>query len=106
MSFNYIDNFFWRVAFSKNWFKIYFFYFNIPAINIGERQINRFGVNKVINTSFNSVNIIKAIKTIKRKKINFKPIFGKGDSSKKIINIIKTNKFKKLHIQKLYKNLK
>jgi len=81
-------------------------YFNIPAINIGERQINRFGVNKVINTSFNSVNIIKAIKTIKRKKINFKPIFGKGDSSKKIINIIKTNKFKKLHIQKLYKNLK
>ena len=81
-------------------------YFNVPAINVGERQTNRFGIKDVINASFNKKSIHKAINNIKKKKFVYKRIFGNGNSAKKIIRTIKTYKFKKLQIQKFYKNLK
>ena len=82
-------------------------YFNIPSINIGNRQINRFGTHRVTNVGFKKKDILKAINRLKiNKNFIFKPIFGSGNSSKKIIKIIKTKRFKNLKIQKQYKNLK
>ena len=81
-------------------------YFNVPAINIGDRQLNRHGVNSTINSSFIQREIYKSIKKVKNFKLNKKKIFGKGDSAKKIIKILKSKNFKNLQLQKLYKNLK
>tara|TARA_B100000575_G_C23132376_1_gene657053 strand:- start:2078 stop:3205 length:1128 start_codon:yes stop_codon:yes gene_type:complete len=81
-------------------------YFQIPSINVGDRQNNRFGINKNLNVKFNIKEILQAIKNVKNLKSFRKNIFGKGDSSKKIMNIVNSKNFKKLQLQKNYKNLK
>jgi GDP/UDP-N,N'-diacetylbacillosamine 2-epimerase (hydrolysing) len=69
--------------------------YKIPSINIGRRQIDRLqGVN-VINCSYKKKSILKAIKKIETKsfikKIKFcKNPYGTGDSSIKILNILKS----------------
>ena len=81
-------------------------YFNIPSINLGDRQLNRHGLRKVLHAKFNKENILTKIKMIGKIKQNYKPIFGDGNSAKKIIKVIKSKKFLELQIQKFYKNLK
>jgi UDP-N-acetylglucosamine 2-epimerase (hydrolysing) len=81
-------------------------YFNVPAINIGDRQLNRHGVNSTINSPFVQREIFDSFKKVKNIILNKKQIFGKGDSAKKIIRILKSKNFKNLQLQKLYKNLK
>ena len=81
-------------------------YFNIPAINIGNRQLNRHSVNGIINIPFKQKSILNAVKKVAKIKTKFNPIFGEGKSSQKIIRILKSDKFKKLSIQKMYNNLK
>ena len=81
-------------------------YFNVPSINVGDRQSNRFGLNKIINTSFSKKNILNSIKKVKKIKLNSKLVFGDGNSAKKIINILLSKKFNKFKIQKTYKRLK
>ncbi len=81
-------------------------YFNVPAINIGDRQLNRHRVNSTINSSFVQREIFNSIKRVKNIILNKKQIFGRGDSAKKIIRILKSKNFKNLQLQKLYKNLK
>ena len=81
-------------------------YFGIPSINVGSRQINRFGEQLSTNIDFSNKNILKSIKNIKIKKSKKrKTIFGVGKSSDKIIKIINSKKFKKINLQKSYKNL-
>ena len=81
-------------------------YFNVPSINVGDRQSNRFGLNKIINTSFSKKNILNSIKKAKKIKLNSKLVFGDGNSAKKIINILLSKKFNKFKIQKTYNRLK
>ena len=81
-------------------------YFNVPSINVGDRQSNRFGLNKIINTSFSKKNILNSIKKAKKIKLNSKLVFGDGNSAKKIINILLSKKFNKFNIQKTYNRLK
>ena len=81
-------------------------YFNIPSINVGERQSNRFGLNFIINTPFSKKKILSSIKKVKKNKLKFKPIFGNGKSAKKIIDVLLSKKFTKITIQKTYKKLK
>lgn len=81
-------------------------YFNVPSINVGDRQSNRYGLDLVINTSFSKRNIMSSIKKVKKIKLKFKPIFGNGDSAKKIINVLLSKKFSKIMIQKTYNRLK
>jgi len=81
-------------------------YFNVPAINVGDRQSNRYGLDLVINTSFTKRNIMSSIKKVKKIKPKFKPIFGNGDSAKKITNVLLSKKFSKIMIQKTYNRLK
>ena len=61
--------------------------YGIPAINIGNRQENRFFHISIKNTKFNEKEIIGAIKKLKNKKFKFTKHFGKGNSSKLIQNI-------------------
>ena len=75
--------------------------FKIPSINIGRRQKNRLKPKNVIDiTSFNEKKILKAIAKIKSKKFQkliskIKNPYGDGNSSKKIINILKSTKNEK-----------
>jgi UDP-N-acetylglucosamine 2-epimerase (hydrolysing) len=81
-------------------------YFNIPSVNVGDRQNNRYGLSYIINASFSKKSILYSIKKAKKIKIKFKPIFGKKGSAKKIINVLLSRKFSKIKIQKIYKRLR
>jgi len=72
--------------------------FGTIAINIGRRQIGRIQGKNVINCDFHKESIIdsiqKAISKNIQKKIYTNP-YGNGDSSKKILKILKTIKINK-----------
>ncbi len=82
--------------------------YNIPAINIGRRQDGRVSGKNVIHVKFNEKDIKKAIETALSKKFNdilkkdgFNP-YGDGNSSEKILDIVKDIYDKKeLTIKKL-----
>ena len=81
-------------------------YFNIASINVGDRQINRHGLDLVLNTPFSQKKILSLIKKVKKAKLKFKPIFGDGKSAKKIVDFLLSKKFSKIKIQKTYYKLK
>ena len=65
--------------------------FNIPTINIGTRQQGRLRSNNVIDVGYNKDEILNAI--LESKKLigkEFKKIYGDGDSSEKIVELLKT----------------
>ena len=72
--------------------------FNIGSINIGDRQKGRLKAKSVISVEADSELITKAIEQLYSKdfseilKTNINP-YGNGDTSKKIIKIIKTINF-------------
>ena len=68
--------------------------FKKPSINIGRRQHLRVRAKNVIDCSFKSKDIVKAIKkglseNFKKSISNIKNPYGDGDSSKKIIEVLK-----------------
>lgn len=77
-------------------------YFNIPVVNIGDRQKNREHSENVFDVASDSQNkiyqtILKALKT-KRKKTHREKIYGNGTASKKIIHFLeKTSLTEKLN---------
>jgi UDP-N-acetylglucosamine 2-epimerase (hydrolysing) len=81
--------------------------YGIPSINIGNRQNQR-----VKNLNTNVVHIETITEKILIKKINFlagkkftrKKIFGDGNSSNKILNILKKDNIWKVSIQKTFHN--
>ena len=44
-------------------------YFNIPSVNVGNRQINRYGLDKIINTKFTIKSILNSIKKAEKVKL-------------------------------------
>lgn len=69
--------------------------YKIPSINLGRRQADRVQGANVINCSYKKELILESIKKIEKKtfkkKIKLcKNPYGKGDSSIKILNILKT----------------
>ena len=79
--------------------------FKLPVINIGSRQNGRMKPKNIINVGHNRNQIYKAIKkglsiNFKKKIRNIINPYGDGNSSKKIIKIIKSLKLKKLNTQK------
>jgi len=75
--------------------------FDIPTINIGTRQQGRLRTDNVIDVSYNKNDIINAINESKKmlgKK--FRKIYGLGDSSKKIVELLKTIEIGNKIIQK------
>jgi len=65
-------------------------YYGVPTFDLGNRQLNRVKLNSIINLSFNQKNIEKCINQFSNKKTKFKKtlFFGKGNSSKKFIEIL------------------
>ncbi len=79
-------------------------YFKIPVVNIGIRQQGRERGNNVINVGNNSTILIhKAIKNAlitKKRYLKNSYIYGRGNSSKKIVRILEKIKIDKNLIQK------
>lgn len=79
-------------------------YFNLPSINLGQRQKGRIRDNNVIDSSFDEHEIEKSIKIALSKKFHKKiknnKIFGNGKTSEKIFKIIKNIKIDKRLIEK------
>ena len=74
-------------------------YLGVPCINIGSRQNARERGENVIDVPFERSKILRAInKQMKRKKYKKGTLYGDGNTSLKIINILK--KIKKIRIQK------
>lgn len=75
--------------------------FNIPTINIGTRQQGRLRSNNVIDVDYNKNEILEAIQ--KSKKMmgkEFHKIYGTGNSSEQIVELLKTIDISKDIIQK------
>ncbi|MFX2609767.1 UDP-N-acetylglucosamine 2-epimerase [Enterobacter mori] len=79
--------------------------FGVPTINIGSRQNGRLAADSVFNCLPNKNAIVEAIKAASKMKVKLDSVkidnpYGEGDSSKKIINAVKTldfNPMKKFH---------
>lgn len=60
-----------------------------PVVNIGSRQHNRLSGNNVINTGYNTIEILQAIKKqLKNGKYPADPLYGSGDAGIKIAEIL------------------
>ena len=73
--------------------------FNIPTINIGDRQQGRVQAKSIINTKLNKLSISKSLKIafLKKKKMNnIKNPYDIKNTSKKIFNILKKTEIKNL----------
>jgi len=81
-------------------------YFNLPTVNIGNRQSGRERSNNVIDVDYNNKEIINAVqKALYDKKFrmtvkNCKKPFGKGEISDKIVKILKNIKIDSKLIEK------
>jgi UDP-N-acetylglucosamine 2-epimerase (hydrolysing) len=80
-------------------------YYGVPSINIGSRQNNRFSKihNKsIFNCNFQKEKILDLIQRFSVKKWRYPSakFFGKGDSDRKFIKILKNNKIWETKIQK------
>jgi UDP-N-acetylglucosamine 2-epimerase (hydrolysing) len=75
-------------------------YYGTPTINLGNRQNRRAKINSINNLIFNQKKILFFIeKKLFRKKIKY---FGGGNSSKKIIGILKRKDIFNTSIQKVF----
>ena len=81
----------------------------LSGAGIGNRQNSRYGLSECININFSKTKIIKSMENIlKNKKNTLKKkvhIFGRGNSSEKILKIFRSKVLHKQKIQKSYKNL-
>ena len=79
-------------------------YYNIPTINIGNRQEGREKANTVIDCSTNRIEILKSIKSMNKKKLklnNIKNLYGLGNTAENVIKIL-SNKNLNLNIKKKF----
>ena len=80
--------------------------FNVPVINIGTRQNGRYQPTNIINVNHNNTQISKAITKAKSNKFKnkikkIKNPYGDGNSSVRIIKIIKKLKLENFNTQKI-----
>jgi len=77
--------------------------FNVPVINIGSRQQGRLRPKNVIDVNHDSVEIIEAIDKCNKiidEKLIFDNPYGDGNSSTKIVNLLKKLKINEKIVQK------
>ena len=78
-------------------------YLRTPVVNIGSRQDSRERGDNVIDTTNRQDDIIRSIqKQCKRKKIKINKIYGNGNSSEKILKVLKKIK---LSINKKFRDI-
>ncbi|MDO6743442.1 UDP-N-acetylglucosamine 2-epimerase [Tenacibaculum soleae] len=81
-------------------------YYNVPTINIGNRQNNRVKSNTIMSIDFIEKNIDKAIeKALKKGKVEKDVDFGDGNSDKKFYELLQKEDFWNISKQKQFKDL-
>ena len=83
-------------------------FYDIPTIDIGTRQNNRFLSETIFNVEFSKskiLNKIKSIKSIKSNKKISKKDFGNGESDKLFMELLKNNKIWSTNHQKQFQDL-
>lgn len=82
-------------------------YFNVPCINVGNRQTNRSLSKHIINVDFHSASILESIENITNFKSNIesKEEFGKGNSDKEFLSILKSEILWKTNLQKQFQDI-
>lgn len=81
--------------------------YGVPTINIGNRQnqrVKKFSTNIVHLTRITEKTLVNKINFLAGKKFKTKKIFGYGNSSNKILNILKKSNIWKVPIQKTFHN--
>ena len=80
-------------------------YYGIPAINVGTRQINRVNTKNILNIiSVTEKKLEKNILKISGKKLKKIKLFGNGDSTQKILRLLKKKNTWNTSIQKRFYN--
>jgi len=81
-------------------------YYNIPAINIGSRQMKRTTRQDIINVSYDKEDIADALKNIKGKQASkISREFGNGHSAQLFIKSLSSQKIWSLNHQKQFKDI-
>jgi len=81
-------------------------YYGVATINIGDRQNNRANLESIIDCSYESSSILRAIKKLSvTKKFAKSRFFGDGRSSSKLLKILKSKKIWKISNQKQFKEI-
>jgi UDP-N-acetylglucosamine 2-epimerase (hydrolysing) len=79
-------------------------YYGVPCLNLGDRQLRRADLKSIINIEFNEKKISKKIDIYFKKKKRFsrKFYFGKGNSDKKFLEVLKKKNFWNISNQKIF----
>ncbi|MFY9074619.1 UDP-N-acetylglucosamine 2-epimerase [Malaciobacter mytili] len=81
-------------------------YYNVPTINIGNRQNNRVKSNTIKNIDFKKNEILKSIdESLSIGKVEKDVDFGSGNSDKKFFELLVNKKFWKISNQKQFKDI-
>ncbi|GFD73515.1 UDP-N-acetyl glucosamine 2-epimerase [Tenacibaculum sp. KUL113] len=81
-------------------------YYNIPTINIGNRQNNRVKSNTIVSIDFIEKDIDKAIEqALKIGRVEKDVDFGDGNSDKKFFELLQKENFWKISNQKQFRDL-
>lgn len=76
--------------------------FNVPSINIGDRQHKRLKLSTIKNYEIENLDKYEVIEFLNSYKKTKKNIFGKGNSDKKFIDILTKKSFWKISKQKFF----
>ena len=79
--------------------------YGVKTINLGNRQKNRTDNKSIVNLDFKKKLILKELKKIRKIKNKKVFDFGLGNSGKKFIKILNTNKFWKTDRQKYFSKI-
>ena len=83
-------------------------FYNIPTIDVGTRQNNRYSSETILNVNFSKNEILTRInEVIKKEKINSKnkDVFGLGKSDKSFLKLIKKRNFWMTSHQKQFQDI-
>lgn len=81
-------------------------YYGIPSINLGTRQNMRVNNHDIINCGYSKEEILVSInKALRRKTRRVKKLFGKGNSDRKFLKILSSEKIWKISRQKLFQDI-
>ena len=76
-------------------------FWGVPSVNVGNRQYSRANSPSIKHCAFNRECIIHGIQTsLKKKRFKATQEFGAGDTSKKVIKILKQHHFWEMPLQK------
>lgn len=81
-------------------------YYEIPTINIGNRQNNRVKSKSINSIDFDAKEILLSINKAKEEKRTIKDVdFGDGNSDKKFFELLKDDKIWNISNQKQFRDL-